>query len=108
MAGMMTEEPHLEDFEKLFSLYPEEAFYNREPHPQPDPLQFLFRQVMQMLACRSAFVISMPRPFLEASNHYNNGSPATVKHFNNTENRNFFLSDLKEWLTLQKVQREKN
>ncbi|ABK43194.1 conserved hypothetical protein [Magnetococcus marinus MC-1] len=104
---MATEEPNLDDFVKLFSLYPEEQFYHLEPHPQPDPYHFLFRQVMQLLATRSAFVISMPRPFLEASRHYNGGNAATVKHFNNAENRYFFLSDLKDWVLLQKKRRKR-
>ncbi|WP_085441326.1 hypothetical protein [Magnetofaba australis] len=90
----------LDAYLKLFELYPDVEFWQTKPQKGSDAYEFLFRQVMEMMARHSTFNTSLPLPFRETAKRYVAGDAVTLKHFRDSDNRNFLLSDLKDWLRL--------
>lgn len=62
--------------------------------------EFVFGQTMGLLARPSPFNLSLPAPFLDVARRYHAEDPATLRHFSYDENRQFFLSDLYDYLVL--------
>lgn len=62
----------------------------------------LFDEVSDMITDNSAFNDTLPREFIVSMKNYNAKIPETIAHFDNTEHRAFYLSDLYDYLLLLK------
>nr|CRH04580.1 conserved protein of unknown function [Candidatus Magnetococcus massalia] len=98
------EHPGLEDYLELYGRYPKVEFWqlNHNPKQGPDPYLFLFRQLVGMMAEGSRFNQSLPSGFTETAKRYVAKDPVTLKHFKGSDNRYFLLSDLRDWLRMEK------
>ena len=95
--------PKIEDYLALFRLY-EGAL--REPvEPRGTRFELLFDQVVRMLLRPSPLNLEIPLPFRDVARRFADNDPATVEHFRYDENRQFFLSDLYDFLHLTAARR---
>ncbi len=92
--------PDQHDYLKLFELYAGKLDFSIKGTKGGD-YAFLFQQVMRLMQKRSPFNTELPAPFLAVVQKYSSGDPAIVAHFNYNENRQFFLSDLYDYLQLR-------
>lgn len=94
--------PDLKDYLALFTLYQEDlgtAYLG----PPDDRYRLLFDQVCRLLVQPSPFNLRLPDPFRQTAHRYLAGDPDTVAHMTNPENRNFMLSDLFDFIELQRL-----
>lgn len=96
--------PDLDDYIKLFGLYDGEKLHAAEA----EGIELLFEQAVRMIVRPSEFNHRLPLPFIEAADNYLNGDPATRKHFQYEENRQFMLSDLYDFIQLQALRRARS
>lgn len=83
---------------RLLSFYGEEL---RKPtESSGSRFELVFEQVIGLLEKLSHSDESLPTPFLDVARRYAAGDPATTRHFGYDENRQFFLSDLYDYLLL--------
>lgn len=66
-----------------------------------DRFELLFQQVIRLLRTPSPFNRSLPTPFLDIARRYSTRDRHTLEHFRHDENRQFFLSDLYDYLEIQ-------
>jgi hypothetical protein len=91
-------EPTAENYLRILDSYRDAL---REPaEPAGNRFELAFKQVIRLLARPSHFNDSLPAPFLDVAYRYGAGEPATLRHFGYDENRQFFLSDLHDYLAL--------
>lgn len=100
---MSTEHPELADYLKLFALYAGKLDFTIEGTRGGD-YSLIFEQVMRLLLKPSAFNDSLPEPFLAVAERYAFNDTATVAHFRYNENKQFFLSDLYDSLSLYQAE----
>lgn len=87
-----------EQYLRLLGFYGEEL---RKPiEPGGDRFELVFEQVVGLLGRPSPFNGTLPMPFTDVAHRYAAGDPATLRHFGYDENRQFFLSDLHDYLLL--------
>lgn len=102
MRKTMMLTPELTDYQRIARMY---ELALREPvEPRGSRLEFPFTQAVRLLSCRSPFNDSLPRPFLDVALRTHNRDAATVEHFSYDENRQFFLSDLFDYIHLRGAQ----
>ena len=90
--------PTAQDYLKLLENYAQTL---REPiEPRGTRLELLFEQVNRLLRQPSPFNDTLPAPFRDVARHYAVADPQTVEHFSYDENRQFFLSDLHDFIRL--------
>lgn len=92
--------PTLRDYDHLFALY--EGLPKVYLEPDDDRYTLLFEQVLRMLVRPSDFNEQIPRPFRITARNYLAGDTQTVRHMSYPENRHFMLSDLYDFVMLQK------
>ncbi len=96
-------QPDIDDYLSLFRLYEQPLTVPAEP--RGERLRFPFERVVRLLSLPSEFNRSLPSPFLEVAERYTHGDSATAAHFRYDENRQFFLSDLRDYVQLQAAKR---
>lgn len=86
---------------ELFRLYGEDLpqAYLR---PGDERYRLLFDQVCRLLVQETPFNHAMPQPFRWTAKRYLAGDEATLKHMMDADNRNFMLSDLADYVELQR------
>lgn len=89
----------LEVYLQVFAPYIDEL-RTLEGHDGRRGIRFvmLFRQVVQMLVAPADFNQKIPRPFVSMAQYYVEQKASTLEHFEYEENRQFFLTDLLDWL----------
>lgn len=92
-------QPTAEQYLKILDFY-SEALHEPVESPTGSRFEFVFGQIMRLLAQPSLFNESLPAPFLDVAWRYSAGDPATLRHFAYDENRQFFLSDLHDYIVL--------
>jgi hypothetical protein len=99
--------PTYEDYERLFGLYGDavNTAYRDLPEGESGKFDFLFEQLMGLLARGSAFNATLHRDFTSAAELYQLGDPLTVKRLTDADNRLFVLSDFKDYLFLTRSRR---
>lgn len=91
-------QPKAEHYLRILDFYSDAL---REPvEPAGNRFELVFEQVVRLLARPSSFNDSLPAPFLDVAYRYAEGEAATLRHFGYDENRQFFLSDLYDYLLL--------
>jgi len=99
--------PTLDDYDKLFSLYGKNLNFNKEDSNDWD-LSLIFEQIIRLLIIKSDFNRNIPRPFIFIAKKYESAEPAINKHFQYKENHKFFLSDLYDFIQIQKFKKKMN
>lgn len=96
---MSKERPELDDYLKLFELYEGKLDFTIKGTKGGD-YSFIFGQIVRLLLKPSAFNDTLPETFISVAERYAFDDPATAAHFRYNENKQFFLSDLYDSLTL--------
>ncbi len=91
--------PRAQDYIALLRLYRNDLRHVSEA--RGSRFELLFLQVVRLLNTSSPFNRTLPAPFLDVARRYSRGEPHTVVHFRYDENRQFFLSDLYDYLKIQ-------
>lgn len=61
----------------------------------------LFRQVVRLLVRDADINRLVPKTYVVMAQRFLDRVPDTVRHFSYEDNRHFFLSELREWITVQ-------
>ena len=87
---------------KLFAPYEEQLrdFSGRE-REYGGRFALLFRQVIRLLVVDADINRLVPRTYVTMAERFLDRVPDTVLHFSYEDNRHFFLSELREWITVQ-------
>lgn len=93
--------PDLEDYLELFRLYGGDLS-DAYLAPQDERYRLLFDQLCRLLTKQSLFNLEIPHPFRLTAQRYLAGDEATRREMGRPENRNFMLSDLSDFIQLQK------
>ncbi len=103
----MNDTPTLDDYVRLFEAYGDDisAIYLK---PNDTRYEFLFEQAARLLSRPSAFNDTIPKPFRVTAKNYLAGDEKTVRHMGYPENRHFMLSDLYDFVMLQKAKLSRN
>jgi len=103
----MPPSPNLEDYVRLFEAYGDDisAVYLK---PNDTRYELLFEQAARLLINPSPFNNSLPAPFRITAQNYLSGDEKTVRHMNYPENRHFMLSDLYDYVMLQKARKSRS
>lgn len=91
--------PRAQDYVALLRLYRTDLRQVRETGG--NRFELLFLQVIRLLEEPSPFNQTLPTPFLDVARRYSRGELHTKSHFAQDENRQFFLSDLYDYLRIQ-------
>jgi hypothetical protein len=92
--------PSLRDYVQLFALY--DGLPQVYLEPDDNRYTLLFEQAMRLLARPSEFNDRIPLPFRVSARNYLAGEPQTLRHLGYPENRHFLLSDLYDFVMLQR------
>lgn len=65
--------------------------------------RLLFEQVCRMLVQPCAFNLALPHGFRRTAQRWIDGDPATLHHMGDVQNRHFMLSDLHDWVYLNRA-----
>ncbi|GAB6041098.1 hypothetical protein [Endothiovibrio diazotrophicus] len=90
--------PKIDDYLALFRLY--EGALKEPVEPRGERFELLFDQVIRLLHSPSPLNNEIPFPFRDVARRFSDNDAATVEHFRYDENRQFFLSDLYDFLHL--------
>lgn len=93
---MPNKPPSLSDYRTLFRLYDSDSLRRGEV----EATEFLFERAVRLLIQPSLFNDRIPTPFREAARQYHEGDKATRQHFHAEDNRQFFLSDLCDFIEM--------
>ena len=91
--------PQAQDYIALLQLYRSDLRVVTEA--RSDRFELLFLQIVRLLGEPSPFNRTLPTPFLDVARRFKRGDPNTVSHYEHDENRQFFLSDLYDYLKIQ-------
>lgn len=94
-------QPTLDDYLALFRLYGGDlgSIYLE---PADERYRLLFDQVCRLLIRPSEFNLDLPPPFRRTAELYLAGDETTLATMRDPENRQFMLSDLSDYLDLQR------
>lgn len=92
----------LDAYLKLFAPYESQlrAFGGRE-REYGGRFALLFHQVVRLLVQEADINQLVPRMYVVVAHKYLEREPDTVRHFSYEDNRHFFLSELREWISVQ-------
>ncbi len=93
--------PTLTDYTTLFDAYGDRLSTAYMETGQ-DRYRLLFEQICHMLIQQSRFNQTLPQPFCRTARDYLSGVPEVVAHMSSDEPRNFMLSDLYDYISLQR------
>ncbi len=96
----MIKAPIPEDYLALLKLYEPQLQAWKETPNDKTLFQFVFEQVVRLLEKKSPFNKEIPLPLRTAAHQYLKHNQAVVAHFSYSENRQFFLSDLYDFIQL--------
>ena len=65
--------------------------------------RLLFEHICRLLVQRSAYNLAIPHGFRRTAQQWIDGDPATLKHMGDVQNRHFMLSDLYDWVYLNRA-----
>ncbi|WP_303901043.1 hypothetical protein [Thiohalomonas denitrificans] len=91
--------PRAQDYVALLRLYRTDL--RQVTETGGNRFELLFLQVIRLLGEPSPFNQTLPAPFLDVARRYSRGELHTLSHFQHDENRQFFLSDLYDYLKMQ-------
>lgn len=96
----MITSPNPEDYLALLKLYAPQLQAWKETPNQKGLFQLVFEQVVRLLSKDSDFNHEIPLPLRTAARQYLQHHREVVAHFSYSENRQFFLSDLYDFIQL--------
>lgn len=102
----MIKAPNPEDYLALLKLYEPQLQAWKETPNDKTLFQFAFEQVVRLLEKNSSFNREILLPLRTAAHQYLQHNQAIVAHFSYSENRQFFLSDLYDFIQLYMNRRQ--
>lgn len=96
----MIQTPQPEDYLALLKLYEPQLQAWKETPNQKGLFQLAFEQVVRLLSKDSDFNHEIPLPLRNAARQYLQHNQNVIAHFSYSENRQFFLSDLYDFIQL--------
>jgi hypothetical protein len=96
----MIQAPRPEDYLALLRLYEPQLQAWKETPNQQGLFQLAFEQVVRLLSKDSDFNHEIPLPLKTVARQYLQHNQNVIAHFSYSENRQFFLSDLYDFIQL--------
>ncbi len=97
--------PDLDDYLELFSRYGEKV-KTLYLEPEDERYRLLFEQVCRLLMKTSRFNAGLPPQFRQTARNYVEGEERTVAHMRQPDRQHFMLSDIYDFVELQRLQRD--
>lgn len=92
--------PELEDYLRIFDMYPADLSAIYKDEGSTDHYALLFEQLMHMLVRQSRYNSSLPLEFVLTAQRYVRGESETMEHLGDMDNRHFMLCDLYDFIML--------